>query len=112
MEKFFDLKGCPYGKVNAIRVYSDYSKREGGYCVTAEFIERYPDGMYSKLFSREYYQHDGDGSVVVCPTARRNAKKEAAAAENCSTNAREYADKFLKHALEKLNLEADSVTII
>lgn len=106
MEKYFMLSAAPYRDINAIRVYSDYNKRQGGYTITAEMITR-GDGTLSKCFCREYYDHDGDGIAKIIPAGRRSVKREAEAADYCSENAREIAERYLQHVITKLNISTD-----
>lgn len=111
MENVFRLNASPYSDVNAIHVYVRYGKREGGYVIEAEPIHCYFDGnlagRYSKLFGREYYQHDGDGVAKVFPCGRRSAKREAEAEEYCNANALDIAEKYLSMILHKLNITDD-----
>lgn len=109
MEKYFKLSAAPYKDINAIRVYSDFNKRQGGYTVTAETV-MHNDGMLGKCFCREYYEHDGDGIAKVIPAGRRSPKREAEAADYCRQNAREIAERYLKHIVTKLNI-SDEIKI-
>lgn len=106
MEKYFMLSAAPYKDINAIRVHSDYNKRQGGYTITAETVIR-GNGTIGKCFCPEYYDHDGDGIAKVIPAGRRSAKREAEAAEYCRQNARDIAERYLKHVIIKLNISTE-----
>ena len=96
MEKFYNLSASPYREVNAIRVYSAYDKRAGGYTLTAEPITR-GDGMISKCYCPEYFNHGGDFVKCTIPASRQSERRKAEAEEYCRQHAREIAEKYLQY---------------
>ena len=67
-------------------------------------IQDIGNGLISKAFCKEYYQHDGDGEELIIEAGRKSSKKEAEAEKYVSEHSREYAEAFLNHVKEKLNL--------
>lgn len=107
MEKFFRINKPAYHNNNSIRVFVEYNKNKGGYCITAELIERMsePLGCFGKSFCAEYYKHDGDGIQLIIPCGRRSAKKQAEADDILERDAEKYAVSFLNHVNEKLGTD-------
>ena len=101
---YFTLNKPLYYKVNLISVSAVYSKTKGGYIAIAEALEDKGNGLIGKMFCKEYYQHDGDGEELIIQAGRKSSKKEAEAERYVSEHAKEYAEAFLKHVKEKLNL--------
>ena len=106
MNNVFKLTGNPYKGVNAIHVYPHYVKGKG-YNVEAEFIELHDDGLYGKIFCREYYECGGDGVATTFECGRKSAKKEAEAQTYADTNGKAIAEKYLAIALQKLGTTQD-----
>ena len=101
---YFTLNKPLYYKVNLISVSAVYSKTKGGYIAIAEALEDKGNGLRGKMFCKEYYQHDGEGEELIIQAGRKSSKKEAEAEKYVSEHAKEYAEVFLKHVKEKLNL--------
>lgn len=101
---YFILNKPLYYKVNLISVSAIYSKTKGGYIAIAEALEDKGNGLIGKMFCKEYYQHDGDGEELIIEAGRKSSKKEAEAEKYVSEHSREYAEVFLNHVKEKLNL--------
>ena len=101
---YFTLNKALYHKANIINVSAVYSKTKGGYIARAEALEDIGNGLISKAFCKEYYQHDGDGEELIIEAGRKSSKKEAEAEKYVSEHAKEYAEAFLNHVKEKLNL--------
>lgn len=100
MERFFKLNKPVYYKSDAIRVSDKYDKRNGGYVINCEVVEivSIDDNgkLYGKTFCPEYYKMGGDGYTMIAESGRRNAKKEALAIKEME-NARKYAEEFVTH---------------
>lgn len=101
---YFTLNRILYRNANLINVTAIYSKSEGGYIIKTETLEAVGNGLFSKCFCKEYYQHDGDGTELIIKAGRKSAKREAEAEKYAEDHAKEYAEAFLKHVKEKLNL--------
>lgn len=97
MEKMYRINKTPYGEINAIKMSVDYDKNQGGYIIKAEFVELWDNGLYGKLFSREYYAHNGDGVVLIIPCGRRSEKKKQEAEKIFLETSRKYAVRFLEN---------------
>lgn len=111
MEKYFKINKPAYHNNNTIRVSADYNKNKGGYCITAELIERMesPLGCFGKAFCKEYYQHNGDGISLVIPCGRRSAKKQEEANAILERDAEKYAVAFLNHVNSVLGTDVEIV---
>lgn len=111
MGKIFKLNANLYRDVNAIHVFVQYDKREGGYLIKAEPLQYNFDGdlkgLYGKIFCPEYYNHNGDGIEKIIPCGRQSGKRLEEATEYCDANKRDIAEKYLTHILEKLNITKD-----
>ena len=105
---YFTLNKALYHKANIINVSAVYSKTKGGYIARAEAPEDIGNGLISKAFCKEYYQHDGDGEELIIQAGRKSSKKEAEAEKYVSAHSREYAEAYLRHVKEELNLTAAS----
>ena len=103
---YFTLNKPLYHNANLINVSAIYSKSKGGYIARAEVLEDKGNGLIGKIFCKEYYQHNGDGEELIIQAGRKSSKKEAEAEKYVSEHAKEYAEAFLKHVKEKLNLTA------
>lgn len=101
---YFTLNKALYHNANIINVSAVYSKTKGGYIARAEALADVGNGLISKAFCNEYYQHDGDGEELIIEAGRKSSKKEAEAEKYVSEHSREYAEAFLKHVKDKLNL--------
>lgn len=101
---YFTLNKPLYHKANLINVSAVYSKTKGGYIARAEVLEDVGNGLISKIFCKEYYQHNGDGEELIIQAGRKSSKKEAEAEKYVSEHSREYAETFLNHVKEKLSL--------
>ena len=108
MEKYFTLNKAPYKGVNTIRVSSKYDKKNAGYIITSECVER-NNGIIGKPFCKEYYQSGGDGISVIIPAERQNAKKKAEADAICERDAEKYAHIHLQHINENLGTNVEIV---
>ncbi len=106
MERFFRLNKPVYHKADAIRVSDKYDKRNGGYVLQCEVVELIPTDngwLYGKVFCPEYYNMGGDGYVIVAESSRRNAKKAALAIKEME-NARAYAESYVEHISNELQI--------
>lgn len=108
MERFFKLNKPVYHNADAIRVSDKYDKRNGGYVIECEVVEltrTHDDSgwLYGKLFCPEYYNMGGDGYVIVAESSRRNAKKAALAIKEME-NARAYAESYVEHISNELQI--------
>lgn len=105
MENYFKLNKSLYGRVNLISVSAKYDKRAGGYVICCEVLADIQNGLISKVFCKEYYQHGGDGIDLIIEAGRKSAKKRAEAEKFAAENARKYAEKFLAIVKERLNID-------
>lgn len=108
MEKYFTLNKAPYMEVNAIRISTRYDKKNAGYIIIAECVER-NNGIYGKPFCKEYYQSDGDGISVIIPAGRQSAKKAMEAEAICEREAERYAQIYIQHVNEKLGTNVEII---
>ena len=107
MEKTYKLNKAPYGKINAVRTRIEFSRIKGGYAITAEFIEQMEGGCFGKLFSGEYYQHNGDGYYLIIPCERKGSKRQREAEKIFEEKSRDAAETFVKHVNSKLDTDIE-----
>ena len=90
---YFKLTEAVYDGCNNLRVAFNF-KKSTGYVANIAAVQR-SEYSFSTVLSAGYFKYKPI-DILIVPATRRSAKKENAALEVFSRNARVYAEEFIK----------------